>query len=447
MENLNLFEARDRSSAFSPSNTRFYSEQPFVGTFQPSSYSHVTGNRSLESSSKFEEPVRVRESYGIDSRNYGLYNSAKNFYVNSDSEVLSDKIIKLENLLSHKESVIEELKYQKSSLSKEIDSLIYRIKVQEQQKDLEQKEFKARVEEFKYKELESQELVRSLQEELESSARFIHTLKTQISNMYPSEEFHLKLNENEELKAEIENLNQQVSGKKLDSKTEFLIFKLQEQVKKLTEDNENLQMSVSSLPTHKDLKDKEFIIKELREQLKSRQSRSRSTSQAREKPRTREKSRDLMRRDRELHHLEDGEKPSPSTLNLIFNDLMSLLKLKNYSEVIQKTQKLKTRAKCADLVDKLSKLVMDLSPEGSYEPSPTPKESWKFIIKVVQEYQVLKADQSKEEKNKEILEKIISTLGVNSKEEVLNEVGKLVKGNLTASGAERLGSMFRGKNK
>ena len=425
MENSNVFEPRTRSSAFSPSNTRFFSEEPFIGTFQPSSYSRLSNNRFFESSTKInEDPVRIRESYSANqssSQYPPQYNSAKNFYSPVDSDLLSEKIIKLENLLNHKDSIIDELKFQKNSLSKEIDNLIYRIKLQEQQKEADQQDFISNIEEFKYREKESEELLRSLQDELDSSSRLIHTLKTQIAGMCPIEDYNSLLHQNEELKASIENLNQQVSGKKLDSKTEFLIFKLQEQIKTLTETNENLTMALNSRPTLKELKDKEFIIKELKEQIKPRASRSRSTSQ------TRDKNRELIRRDKELHQLENGETPSVPTLNILFTDLMALLKLRNFADVLPKVRELKRKAKCSNLEEKISKLVLDLSPKGMYEPYPSPQQSWKWLIKLVEDYQALTKELSREEKNKAIINKLISSLGLSDKDSITSEVHKLIE--------------------
>ena len=369
--------------------------------------------------------MRIRESYGanLPSSQYpSQYNSAKNFYSPADSDLLSEKVMKLENLVNHKDSIIEELKFQKNSLSKEIDNLIYRIKLQEQQKEADHQDFASNVEEFKYREKESEELLRSLQDELDSSSRLIKTLKTQIAGMCPVEDYNSLMHENEELKASVENLSQQVTGKKLDSKTEFLIFKLQEQIKTLTETNENLTLALNSRPTLKDLKDKEFIIKELKQQAKPRASRSRSTSQ------TRDKNRELIRRDKELHVLENGETPSVPTLNILFTDLMALLKLRNFADILPRVRDLRRRAKCSNLEEKIAKLVMDLSPQGMYEPYPSPQQSWKWLIKIVEDYQALTKELSREERNKAILGKLVSALGVSDKDSIASEVHKLIEG-------------------
>lgn len=425
MENSNLFDHRYKQATFSPTHSKPYSEEPFMGTFQPSSYSK-SNNRSSEAYSKYlEDAQRLRDSYA-DSHpkspytQKSFFNSAQNFNSHSDSGLLSDKIIKLENLIFHKDSIIEELKQQKNSLSKEIDTLIFRIKHQEQQKEQDHKDYLSTFEEFKYKEKESEELVRALQEELESNSRLVHSLKVQIGSMCLKEELNAVVQEKEELEARIEVLNQQLSGKKLDSKTEFLIFKLQEQVKQLTENNENLTMSLNARPSFKELKDKEFIIKELKEKLNAGKPRSRSTSQ------TRDQNRQSIRRDRELYNLEKGETPSVPTLNILFTDILLALKLQNFSEILPKIKALQKKAKCSDLIERLSKLVQDLSPEGTFQTFPTPQQCWKWIIRVVEEYLSLKKDLPIQEKNKTILQKLSGALGVNDKDLILKEVNSLI---------------------
>lgn len=425
MENSNLFDQRFKSSGYSPRQSKPYSEEPFMGTFQPSSYSK-SNNRSSEAYSKYlEDAQRLRDSYA-DSHSRSpisqkpFYSSAQNFNSQSDSSLLSDKILKLENLMNHKDSIIEELKQQKILLSKEIDGLIYRIKLQEQQKEQDHQDFLSTVEEFKYKEKESDELLRTLQEELESSNRLVHSLKSQMAEMSPTEELNMANQQIQELNAKIENLNQQLSGKKLDSKTEFLIFKLQEQVKQLTENNENLTMSLNARPTFKELKDKEFIIQELKEKIKSKAPRSRSTSQPRDA------NRQSIRRDKELFNLENGETPSIPTLNILFTDVLTLLKLQNFGEILPKLKKLQKKAKCSDLEERLSKLVQDLSPEGTYHPFPSPQQCWKWIIRVVEEYLSLKKDLAIQEKNKIIINKLLGALGVSDKDLILKEVNSLI---------------------
>lgn len=198
------------------------------------------------------------------------------------------------------------------------------------------------------------------------------------------------------------------------------MFKLQEKIKELTEANENLSMLLDSRPTFKELKEKDCLIKELKEKVNNRSSNSRSKSQSRDR------SRQSIIRDRELHSLPLGEFPSVSTLNILFMDLLDTLKLQNLNEIIPHVKKLKKLSKSGDLEEKLEKLVKELSPEGTFHPSPSPQQVWKWVRRVIEEYIELKKNFEREEKNRIIINRLLGALGIVDSSEIINEVNSII---------------------
>ena len=73
-------------------------------------------------------------------------------------------------------------------MSREIDELIERIRISDQQRENEKQGFSKRIEEFKYSECENEELIRSLQDELDSLNRLYEDLKNKMHRMIAAED-------------------------------------------------------------------------------------------------------------------------------------------------------------------------------------------------------------------------------------------------------------------
>lgn len=436
MEIPNRFELQERLSSIRPNMQSSSLEENFYGTFQPASYSHFIDNRSFDNytnSRGTEEAKKPRESLDLRSRNSipkerDLYQSAQNFH-DPSSDLLSsqqEKIQKLESILIHKEAAIDELKHQKFQLSREIDELIDRIKNQDLQRENEKKAYLNKIEEHKYREAENEQLIKNIQQELESSVQQRESYKLKYKSLPVAEDFDHLLSESKSLKSQVEILSQEkkqleleVTSKK-DTKHEFIIFKLQEQIKQLQEENENLTMSLNTRPTFKELKDRDYVISELKEKIRTRPSRSRSTSQ------TRDQNRQSIVKDRELHNLPLGELPSVPTMNVLLTELLNMLKVNSFHEIVPKVREIKKRSKSSDLEIRIAKMVKDLSPHGTFHPSPTPQQSWKWVRKVVEEYLALKRDLEKEEKNRVIVNRLLGALGVIESSQIIKEVNILI---------------------
>jgi hypothetical protein len=330
-----------------------------------------------------------------------------------------ERIQILESMLNNKNITIEDLKFQKNALSREIDELIDRVKCVELEKESEFRNCQRKIEELEYRERENEQLIQSLQQELEATQRQLCSRSAKQSLSGP-DGLQSLFSENKTLKSSAEAANSQFSNGKADSKAEFVIFKLQEQIKQLQEANENLALSLETRPTVKDLKDKDFEIAELREKLSKRQSRSRSASQPRDK------SRVSIQKDRELHSLPLGELPSVPTMNILLTDLLQELRVEQFGDILAVVKRLKKKAKGSDLEEKLGRLVKDLSPEGSFHPMPSPQQSWKWIRRVVEEYLALKKDLEREEKNKAIVNRLMGALGIVDSGMIGKEVARLI---------------------
>ena len=390
MQNDSRYDINDRVNSFRSAVNKFSSEEPFHGTFQPTNYSVYPDNRSFEkflNSKQLEDSKRNRDTQSFDIRSRSSLGfdkspqqSSQYFHERNNSETIlnqQDKLNKLESILCHKESIIDDLKYQKNAMSKEIDDLILRIKDKDFQRDAEISKYNSKIEEYKYQSSENEEFIRTLQEELEKCQQKYEEYKSRPSVPSKNEEYSALLNENKSLKSTIDSLTQHTKhlenqlNSKPDpstSRSEFTIFKLQEQIKQLQESNENLSMALNTRPTFKDIKDKEIIISELKDKINHKSSRSRSTSQ------TRDQNRESIRKDKELHNLPLGELPSVATMNVLFTEVLNILKLQNFNEIVPTIKKLKKKCKSSDLEEKISKLVRDLSPEGSYHPAPSPSQ-------------------------------------------------------------------------
>ena len=181
MHSENRYDFYDRPNGFRAVSSQITTDEPFPGTFQPSSYSNFPDNRSfenylnlkyIEDGKKYRDTqsfdIRSKSSLGFDK---SVHQSGSHFYEKNESEgiLTQDKIIRLENVLSHKESIIEELKLQKAALSKEIDELIQRLKDKDAQTDHEINKYLAKIEELQYHIRENEEFIRTLQLDLDRS--------------------------------------------------------------------------------------------------------------------------------------------------------------------------------------------------------------------------------------------------------------------------------------
>lgn len=432
MNSDSRYDISDRVNSIRSAMYKFQPDEPFTGTFQPSSYSIYPDSRSFENylnSRNVEDVRKYRDSQSFDFRSRSSLGFDKSLqqsgnYTQEKPDI--EEINKYEQVISHKEAVINDLKHQKAALSQEIDELIQRIKDKDAQNELESQKSQAKIEEFKYRVQENEEFIQTLQHELLDSHKDSEEYREKLMASLRNEDFSHLQSEFKSVKAINENLTQQIQilEQKLASKplestnslTEFTVFKLQEQIKHLQEANENLSLSLTSRPTFKDVKDKENIISQLKERLRGRSSRSRSTSQPRKS----------MQKDKELFKLQSGELPSSSTLNILFTELLEILKLDHFGEIIAAVRRLKKKGKSSDLEEKLARLVRDLSPEGNFHPLPSPGQTWKWIRKVVEEYSVLKKNLEKEEKNKVIVNRLQGALGISDSALIINEVNSLI---------------------
>ena len=385
METSNRYDLNEKGYSIRSGLNKYSAEEPFYGTFQPSSYLNYPDTRSFENffnerqadsslklrDSQFSE-IRARSSAGFDKSSRKSFSNFNE--VNEPQQSSQEKYKILENIIVHKDSIIEDLKLQKHSLSREIDELLERIRGHES-KEFEIKNYLAQIEELNYKLGQSEDFINSLQNEKERLTKVFNDTKDFYAKTTTNEETLAQ--ENKSLKAKNETLNQHIQY--LDSqlkskiepshtKTEFTVFKLQEQIKDLQNENENLVMSLNSRPTFKDLKDKEMIISELKEKIKKKPSRSRSTSQ------TRDQNRESIRKDKELFNLNKGEAPSSATMTIVLNDLLAALKLQNFHEILPAVNELKSKCKSSDLEVRIGRLVKDLSPEGTFHPKPSPSQ-------------------------------------------------------------------------
>lgn len=437
MEISNRFDVQERLAGTRQNVRSSYIEDNMHDMLQPSSYGHFIDTRSLYNNTNLypiQDSLKTSlRSSDLYAHNSGplqklLYQGGQDFpkYPNTDNfSIHSEKIHKLEAILLQKDKIIEEFKDQKFQLSREIYELLDRIKNLESQHENEKKTLLHKFEGLKCTEAENSQIIKTLQHDIKSSLKACESYKNQCQSLPNPEDYDFLLNENKCLKSHIESINQEkkqleaeINNKK-NIKLEFQYMKLQEQAKFIQEENDNLTIALKAQPCFKDIKDRDQVIAELKSKLYAKTSRSRSVSQ----------THDLNLKSHEPSILPQAEIPSLSTINSILAELLSILKLNNIQEIINEVKTLKKKPKPSNLEERLGKMVKDLSPEGTFNLCPTPQQCWKWVRRVVEDYLKIKKDLEKEDKNREVINKLIKISGVENSSQLYKKISTLVEEN------------------
>lgn len=104
----------------------------------------------------------------------------------------------------------------------------------------------------------------------------------------------------------------------------------------------------------------------------------------------------------------------------IVKNLMEYLKLDNPSDILPTIKVLKNHKGNNKLMLRISALIKDCAPPGTFKDGPTHREIWKFIRNVMEGYIALKKNESNM-----VLSKIQGCLGIENSSNVLKEVLKI----------------------
>lgn len=81
---------------------------------------------------------------------------------------------------------------------------------------------------------------------------------------------------------------------------------------------------------------------------------------------------------------------SPCTVGTI-TEILSALKLENAQEILPTLKALRSHKANSVLVQRLSALVKECAPPGTFHPWPSKKQIWKWIRRVIEDYLSLKS--------------------------------------------------------
>ena len=181
---------------------------------------------------------------------------------------------------------------------------------------------------------------------------------------------------------------------------------LDQKIVDLTLKIENMQMELQSRPTNKQVRDLESTVDALEERLERENARKQRRNGSMSVTPTR---------------FRDTGKGEQGVLKRV----MMELKEGNVAEVVGRVRELVKGVKGASsaetLVGKLRKLVEECSPQGSFASSPSPKQIWKWIRRVVEDLMRLRT-----ESEGGVLGQIMNAVGVTTTRDAYNKVAELV---------------------
>ena len=239
--------------------------------------------------------------------------------------------------------------------------------------------------------------------------------------------------ENEELKAKEARLERDILAfekqtselkytrddtKLADNLTEMTtqISELQEKLLKATSENDNLYLELSSRPTHKQLKEKDRILEDLRSELLSTMKSRRLKDTHSVSPRT--------------HSAHRPRSDTNSDAEILAAEVMAALHVSSRQEVIGKINHLrKAKSSSRKLLTRLSALVIECSPKDAYSGSPSSKDIWKWTRRLAEEYMSLRQSHEAQQVNSDLMAEVLELLGLVYPSEVPKGLERLLEEN------------------
>lgn len=253
----------------------------------------------------------------------------------------------------------------------------------------------------------------------------------QSSELKASQKEVLRLKrENEELKAKEARLERDILGlektisdlkytredtKPSDDITEMTtrISELEAKLLKSSSENDNLYLELSSRPTHKQLKEKDRLIEDLRSELLTTLKSRRLKDTHSVSPR---------------HH--SSHRPRSDTdsdADLLVAEVMAALHVASRQEVVGKINHLrKAKSTSRKLLTRLSALVIECSPKGAYCGAPSSKDIWKWTRRLAEEYMSLRQSHEAQQVNSDLISEVLELLGLVYPSEVPKGVEQLL---------------------
>lgn len=188
---------------------------------------------------------------------------------------------------------------------------------------------------------------------------------------------------------------------------ELMTYK--KKVAKLKVQNENLQLELESRPTLRRFKENELKIQSLENDLEGA---------------------------KHHHHNHDSRKSTTevSFTSRILRDIVVELEIENIGDIISRIKEVQEHSKANDkFVDSILELVNRCSPAGYFERKPTPKQAWRWIKRLMEEYMNIKKDnrETDESTEQEVLRETMDFLMVDDVGEISNKLRNvLVENNL-----------------
>lgn len=236
--------------------------------------------------------------------------------------------------------------------------------------------------------------------------------------------------ENEELKAKEARLEKDILGfekaisdmkytredtKLSEDITEMTtrVSELEEKLLKASSENDNLYLELSSRPTHKQLKEKDRIIEDLRSELLTTLKSRRLKDTHSVSPR---------------HHTSHRPRSdTESDADLLVAEVMAALHVSSRQEILGKINHLrKAKSTSRKLLTRLSALVIECSPNGAYSGSPSSKDIWKWTRRLAEEYMSLRQSHEAQQVNSDLISEVLELLGLVYPSEVPKGVEQLL---------------------
>ena len=115
-----------------------------------------------------------------------------------------------------------------------------------------------------------------------------------------------------------------------------------------------------------------------------------------------------------------GKSKSDKSDGFIIKSLLELLKLDNPADIVPSLKSIRVPDSNSKLIQRISKLIQDCVPEGTFKSGPTHRDIWKFIRNVMEGYISLKKSD-----NNMLSSKLQGCLGLSESANIFQEVMKI----------------------
>ena len=192
------------------------------------------------------------------------------------------------------------------------------------------------------------------------------------------------------------------------------IIELEEKLLKSASENENLYIELSSRPTHKQIKEKDRAIDDLKsellETLQNRRKDAHSVSPRR--------------------HLATYREKNEPELTIFVAEIMAALHVSSRSEALNKINRLrKAKSQGRKLVNRLGTLVVECSPKEAFREKPSEKDIWKWTRRLAEEYMSLRQSHEAHQLNSDLISDLLELLNLVYPSEIPTVLEQLLQEN------------------